>query len=89
MVEAMVSQDLSHLRGASPAWRAIGQVRRYVLCPIRRGEGVRGGSADPLGGLVEVHLPEPNRVVGAAAGQGVPVWAERHRVDVVGMAGQG
>ena len=34
------------------------------------------------------HVPQPHRVVAAAGGQGVPVRAERHRVDGVGVAGQ-
>ena len=35
------------------------------------------------------HVPQPDRVIGAAAGQGLAVRAERHRVDRAGVAGQG
>ena len=48
--------------------------------------GVAGeGVADlPAGGRV----PQPHRAIIAAAGQGLAVWAERHRVDEAGVAGE-
>ena len=49
--------------------------------------GVAGeGAADRVAGG---HVPQPHRVIVAAAGQGLAVGAERHRPDGAGVAGEG
>ena len=35
------------------------------------------------------HIPQPHRVIEDAAGQGLAVWAERQRVDLAFVAGEG
>jgi len=59
-----------------------------VLVPLPGGEAA-GCGANPLDGVLHVQVPQPDRVVGVAAGQGVPVGAERHRIGGGGAAGQG
>ena len=59
-----------------------------VLVPLP-GREATGYSANPPDGVLDVQVPEPGRAVVAAAGQCVPVGAERHRVHGGGAAGQG
>jgi hypothetical protein len=50
-----------------------------VLVPLPGGEAA-GCGANPLDGVLDVQVPQPDRVVGVAAGQRVPVGAERYGV---------
>ena len=59
-----------------------------VLVPLP-GREATGRGANPPDGVLDVQVPEPGRAVVAAAGQRVPVGAERHRVHGGGTAGQG
>jgi hypothetical protein len=76
---------------AVPIWVVAGRViwqLREVLLPLRGGQGVTGGGANPLDGVIDVEVPQLGCAVVAARGQGVPVRAERHRVNSVRGAGQ-
>jgi hypothetical protein len=83
---APVRADLT--LGGLARW-IIGQVRRDVSLPLRWSEGVPGCDADPLNCLVDVHPPQPHSLIATAAGQGVPINAEHHRVDEAGVGGEG
>src|SRR5215831_17127838 len=68
----------------------ICRAHRHVPCPLSAREGASCRSTQLLHDIHRVgDVPQPHRVIVAAAGQGLAVRAERHRADYVGMAGEG
>jgi hypothetical protein len=60
-----------------------------VIVPLP-GREVSRSCTDPFYGVMDIQVPEPNDVVRIAAGQGVAIGAERHRIDgLVGVAAAG
>ena len=59
-----------------------------VLVPLRGREASSCGT-NPLDGVLDIQVPQPGRAVVAAAGQRMPIRAERHRIHGDRAAGQG
>jgi hypothetical protein len=69
--------------GSSRARWPVRQAWQVVL-PLALGYG-GGDATDSSGDTVNVGVPQPGSGVGAGGGQGVPVRAENHRGDAVGV----
>jgi hypothetical protein len=59
-----------------------------VLSPFRTGNSGIGDHTYPCSDTVDIDTPEPGRAIVTAGGDSVPVRAEGHRVDPIGVAGQ-
>src|SRR6266536_2486779 len=59
----------------------------YVLMPLP-GREASGCRTNPLDGVLDIQVPEPDRAVIATCGQRVPIVTERHRIDGDGADSQ-